>query len=82
KFKRNKGLGYVLLGGAIASLCSWSYVSANYMVKNDEYGIKPFLKWQHLPFLGAYFVCFYSSIHLNLKSDLNLKKAVRIYNRS
>lgn len=82
KYKRDKKLSYVLLGGAITSLSMWTYTSASYIDKTGDYGVRAFFKPQHVPYLLGYFGCFYGSIQLNLAGDKHLRNAVLYHNKS
>lgn len=81
-YKANKKWSYVLLGATITSLSAWIYTSAKYMDRTGDYRILAFFRPQSLSLLGGYFVCFYSSIYLNLNGDKHLKKAVYVHNKS
>lgn len=67
---------------SVVTLSAWTYVSASYMVRTDQYGIAAFYRPQHLPLLGAYFACFYASIYLDLKGDKHLMRSVAAHNRA
>lgn len=81
KYKRNKELSYLLLGGTVTFISSWTYSSLNYMENTGDYRMRAFFKPQQLPHLVGYFACFYGSIHLNLKGDKNLRNAVFEHNK-
>ncbi len=81
RYKTDKKLSYALLGGAIGSIASWTYISAKYIDRTGDQRIGAFFKPQHLPLLAGYFACFYGSIHINLSGDRHLKNAVNYHNK-
>lgn len=82
QYRKDKKVSYLLLGSAIASLGTWTYLSADYLSRNEDQGFRAFFKPKPLIFLGAYCAGISYSIHLNLKGDKHLRNAVFHHNKS
>ncbi|MCS7037136.1 MAG: hypothetical protein RMJ33_12890 [Saprospiraceae bacterium] len=81
RYKRDKQLSYVLLGGAATALFAWSYTSVDYMARTDKVTTGAFFRPPQILLLGACAVSFGGSIHLNLRGDKHLQRAVWHHNQ-
>lgn len=81
QYQRDKKLSYLLLGGAVVSLLAWSSASVDYIARTEQANIGAFFRPPQVFLLGAYVACFGGSIHLNLRGDRHLQRAVWYHNQ-